>query len=480
MLLSLLKPETFPAAIDRLRESYTQAVWFTDGQTFPLPFGKDLKRFFELPKNGETPFTGVESGKNAGNYHHFINTTAATAHFIHYYAKKGEFDASDTLRTLTLLVAAYYHDVGKTVVDRRHAIEGRAFFEEPKASTQYQFSRIFAHYGQPLDGDTLRRIAVFVGAHDVCGTLSTGENSLRGLGRVLSDFAAVHANLPPAEKANNLKADLFDLWLLNRADILVSLANKWQSQDVCHLPPGDYDAQLETYLNSAKGRALDEDYVVALAAVDELCAGRDTDAFLATAAAHNATRRIARIASQTLIDVLPSSTQIPPALVDAIRTRLNAPGLAAQINSVFRAELGSGWETALADIGQLDYALGFFLKLARRLCVWLGRELSGTPDAVRTGWLYFRKDRTKPDYDQDYLDHYNAECIVSNWLVVLAGITGAICRLTSGIGLWNIEFCDANDRLNDSKLDKLLLLDGPHRAATTRDLLIREIMFYKS
>ena len=78
------------------------------------------------------------------------------------------------------------------------------------------------------------------------------------------------------------------------------------------------------------------------------------------------------------------------------------------------------------------------------------------------------------------MDRYNAECIVNNYLAVLAGIFGEISRLTGDIENWKIEFEDAKNRLNEAKTTRLLFLDGVYRADNARSLLMRDIMLYKA
>ena len=481
MLLSLLNPETFTAAIAQVKDAYLSETWFAKGDRIPLPFGKPLRAFFETPK-GKEPFNGVETGQNAGNYHHFVNVTAATAHFIHHYIGTGEMKADEKRRLLTLMFAAFYHDVGKTICDRRHAVEGKAFFAEPKASTQFRFTQIFASHGLPLKPENLHKIAIFIGVHDLCGTMATGENSTLSIGPLLKELAALYDGCAPQEKEQRIIRALFDLWLLNRADIMTSMppAPKWAFQDgvICSVP-GE-SPQLAQFLESDKEKTLRMDFDLAVETARELCAGRDADAFLAARTEALAAERVLRLARQGLGDVIPAdSAQLSPALATALRARLDSPRLTVQVNDIFSAELGEGWQKSIATMGQLDYALGFFQKLGRRILFRINAELSEQTSATRTGWIYARKDNSKSDYPADYLDTYNAESIVSNWLVVLAGLFGGIARLTSGIGLWNIEFGDATARLTDSKTDKLLLLDGPHRAAATRAILLRELMLYR-
>ena len=481
MLFSLLNPETFPAAITQIKDAYLSETWFAKGEKMPLPFGKPLRSFFETPK-GNAPFNGIETGQNAGNYHHFVNVTAATAHFVHHYIGMGEMKADEKRRLLTLMLAAFYHDVGKTVCDRRHAVEGKAFFAEPKASTQFHFTQIFASHGLTLKPENLHKLAILVGAHDLCGTMATGENSTLSIGPLLKELAALYDGCGPQEKERRIICTLFDLWLLNRADIMVSMppAPKWAFQEsVTCVLPGE-SQRLAQFLESDKEKTLRMDFDLAAEAARELCAGRDADAFLAARTEALAAERMLRLARQGLGDVISTdSAQFPSALAAALRARLSSPRLTVQVNDIFSAELGEGWQKSIATMGQLDYALGFFQKLGKRILFRVNAELAEPTSAARIGWIYSRKDNSKSGYPADYLDAYNAESIVSNWLVILAGLFGGIARLTSGIGLWNIEFGDATARLTDSKADKLLLLDGPHRAAATRAILLRELMLYR-
>ena len=85
------------------------------------------------------------------------------------------------------------------------------------------------------------------------------------------------------------------------------------------------------------------------------------------------------------------------------------------------------------------------------------------------------------------MDRYNAECIINNYLTVVAGIFEEISRLTADIENWNIEFEDVGKRIdslnefnNEFKAERLLFLDGVYRADSELSLLMREIMLYKA
>ena len=115
----------------------------------------------------------------------------------------------------------------------------------------------------------------------------------------------------------------------------------------------------------------------------------------------------------------------------------------------------------------------------KRATYWIGKELAGEKN-VRTGWLYHQKqDGRARNYDVGFLYRYNAETITYNYMVLMSDIFCDIARMTEGMGHWHIEFKDALNRLTDSKADKLLYMDGPHRAGHTRSLLMRELMLYR-
>jgi hypothetical protein len=81
--------------------------------------------------------------------------------------------------------------------------------------------------------------------------------------------------------------------------------------------------------------------------------------------------------------------------------------------------------------------------------------------------------------ERDFSDCYKVETIIFNYMVFMSNIFCDIAQLTEGMGHRYIEFEDALNRLTDSKADRLLYMDEPHKAGHTRSLLMKELMLYR-
>ena len=480
MLISLLSANSTPDfadAVKTVRQAYLTGQYAAGGANLDLPFGKQFKERFEIKKDENNPLDD-QNRKWDGDLNHMTNAVAAMAHIIRYAEKNlpnlGEFTP---LRSLNLMHLAFYHDIGKTIIPRRHAIEGKVLFQEPKASVRWRFEQIFAAYGQKMPPETLHYYALIIGAHDMFGTISTGENGLLSLDGVIDRLRALHIDTREA---------VFDLWLLNLADIITSVnwingkeQNKFQALDWTKYAPGNLDLALDRFLKSFNGIYLLEDLSFALRIID----GEDAK----TIAENQATCRFGRLARQTLGNVLEEpQTILRNDLKNEIIAGLESPSLHVQIHEILRGEFGDQYPKMFGTMLQFDYALGFFQKMAKRAVSWLNEEDAtneeDTTNNFRTGWLYNRKTpkQNATNYDAAYLCRYNAECVINNFMMVIAGIFGEIYRITEEIEHWNIEFEDAKERLSDPKCDRLLGFDGPYRASNARHLLLRELMLYKA
>jgi hypothetical protein len=466
-LLTVNDEKTYHEAMESVRQAYLTGKYKENGESFDLPFAAQWNALFP---NGEV-------GGNAGHYNHFCNVTAAMAHIItyaHNNPDKIPCGGFTPQRKLDCMMAAFYHDIGKTVVipvPRRHGVEGKALFAEPKASVKFRFEEISGRYpGCRIDFLTLSYYAELIGAHDIHGTISTGENGLLSLACIIERFKSLYDDDNDA-----VSKAVFDLWLLNIADIITSLDKKGEPQDWQDMIPGSLDDKIENFLNSTQGLNLQKDLELAL----QIAKAEDPYILAKTLSEKHAAHRLQRLVRQSFWGKLESSSVIPDALKTEILTRLDDKSLIAQIREILRSEFGEGYRKMFGTMLQFDYALGFFLTLSQQAIYRLGEELKpgGT---FRTGWLYNQKTITGQIYRPEYLNRYNAECTVNNYITVIAGIFGEIHRLTADIENWNIEFEDANKRLTFSKADKLLFFDGPYRAGNARSLLMKEIMLYKS
>jgi hypothetical protein len=80
----------------------------------------------------------------SGNYHHFINVVAALARLVGYFNSDehvkevlghniSKMDLhhgnSPDMRSFKLMIAGFWHDIGKTIIDPRHAMEGATILQ---------------------------------------------------------------------------------------------------------------------------------------------------------------------------------------------------------------------------------------------------------------------------------------------------------------------------------------------------------------
>ncbi len=489
MLLNLFHHKddaSFTKAIAPVKQSYVTGKYIAGDKALALPFAEDYSKMFGTAAKANPAEAATLLDKSVeGHYNHFCNVVAALVHIITYaqghmeaLLPEGETDAEQDFsdqRRLNNMFKAYYHDVGKTIVSRKHAVEGSALFAEPKASVRFRFEEIFAQYpGCKTDSRTLADYAENIGAHDLFGTISTGENGILSASGVIDKFNSLYCN-----KITAVKTAVFDLWLLNVADIIVSINDhipgktKWNAQPWQWVAPGNMNGYIEKLLNSYKGAYLLEDLDFSL----QIAGQGNAFAYAKALAERRAAYRFQRLARQTLGDVLERSKTFPAGLKDAAIKLLEDKALIPSIEALLRGEFGESFGEYFGTMLQFDYALGFFNTLAKRAVTWLEVELSG--GSFRTGWLYNQKIPTENEYSGEFIDRYNAECVVNNFMMVLAGVFGEIHRLTADQGCWNIEFEDAGNRLTDSKAEKLLYFDGAYRAGNARVLLMREIMLYK-
>jgi hypothetical protein len=473
--------------MDTVKESYVTGKYTTGGKDLDLPFTKQFQTFFSqyARKKPNAPET-IENSDNFGHYNHFCNVVAIMAHIIAYaethpdafipQSDDGVEKTFSAQRKLDNMLTAFYHDIGKTIIFHRHALEGKSLLAEPKASVRYRFEAIFNEYPDcKLSPQTLSRYGEYIGSHDMFGTISTGENGILSMSGVISRLRSLLN-----DDLGKVKTAVFDLWLLNLADIMVSIADfipgysKFAAQPWQETNPGKMDKYIEQFLSSYKGVYLLEDLHFAL----QIAGSDDPYNEAKTLAEKNAAQRFRRLTRQTLGEAVNGSKVFTASQKEEVIKLLDSDAAIASVKEILRGEFGEDYGKRFGTMLQFDYALGFFLKLSGQAVKMLEIELTG--GTFRTGWLYNQKIPTGNTYPVDFLDSYNAECIVNNYIMVLAGIFGEIHRLTADIESFNIEFDDATNRLTPSKADKLLFFDGAYRAGNARVLLMREIMLYKA
>jgi hypothetical protein len=460
----LTDPTTFVEAIGKIRAAYEANV-YPFSNLLALPFAKNYQ-------------TLLGTGTNNGNHNHFVNVVATAAHLLDYYDQEKHFSPD---RKLKFLLTAFYHDIGKTIcvnldknlfVTRRHAIEGASLFLEPRASVVSEFDAIFKFYQSDISArDYMNWSAELIQSHEMFGTVSTGENGYMSVAEAVSRLK---------DYGGDCQENVFNLWLLNIADILVSITvlndapqNKMEPNKYFLQPVGSQKGTIDWFFKTFQGRALLKDLEIAQTIAS------DSDPLKAAynIASETALVRFQRLAQQTI--GRESKALSDRELSGKIVRLVEGDSLSSEIARILRGEFGPDYKSKFGHMQQFDYALSFFSNLAKWAVKRIGEELDGS--GFRTGWVYSQKyeHSTKRTYTPEFIAEYNASAIVSNFLLLQAGIFAEVSRLTGDIEQWNVEFGDANERLTESKKDKLLNFDGGYRSANARVNLMKEIMLYR-
>lgn len=358
--------------------------------------------------------------KNFYNYYHFVNVVAVVARLIMMFKDKSvvknlfnysksktqldndldsilSFDELPNKRTFILLLSAFYHDIGKTIVDPRHGMEGSIIVTYNISNATYRLDRIWREYNNNqieekqiiFDSQDVLRISDFVYYHDQYGTLATGEDGYLRLVELVKRIKRHALKYGSGESYKWSSRYIFDLWLLNVADIITSSqGNKYEKQTKW-LNWNDSKTSIEDFLNEEIGRKLKHDLIVSLLIVQKNHDKEHSDStkmlqdFAYDFTINHSLERIRRLASQSLKRPLErkihSSNNI-----DIIAKYLNCfsniseQQWAATI-AYCAQSVGDTQEfcNRLSWIGKMDYALGFFEKIAERILDKTIQELNG-------------------------------------------------------------------------------------------------------
>ena len=276
---------------NRINEKELYEVIDGTKQTMQMPYLDSYHTHFLQRKDVANEFTGISSSKNKGNYYHFINVVAALARLIIYFKEPHNVDKvfaanSDgflklheldrellvynkipNMRTFKLMLAGFYHDVGKTITDPRHPMEGAIILAYHTTNKRHKLDEIAKIYNKDFEikRDDLLYIADLVLFHDQFGTLSTGEDGYMTLVYAIDKIKRYSLYPDPEKKDAGIhcryercKKYLFDLWLLNVADIMVSRENKFINQDQWR-DPKHAEESINNFFISEKGGRLRHD-----------------------------------------------------------------------------------------------------------------------------------------------------------------------------------------------------------------------------
>jgi len=289
----------------------------------------------EKPKSG-----GGNYSKNEGNFNHFVNVVMAAARLIQYLKDNKEiahifldhpskeplsdelkklcetlaYQNEPNIRTFKLMLAAFYHDIGKSIVNHRHGMEGAFIIADQTTQSLFCLNDIIQKYkpGDKWNKDDLLSIADFLYYHDFFGTLGTGESSYILLADILDKikrYSLMHMGTPD-KVIERSQRDLFDLWILNMADIMVSRVDKWKLQNEIWCDSEKAWSAIKSFFKEEDGDRHVHDLRIALRLLEEHNKATHTDDTFnleqlgQKEAKNHAVERIRRLVCSTLTPAL--------------------------------------------------------------------------------------------------------------------------------------------------------------------------------
>lgn len=503
------------------------------------------------PKGKNSP-SNVNFSANEGNYNHFVNVVAALARLIIYFQKyenvkdifrklQGSFVEEDTQgtlyiidedkednqrinlsvisetinyddtpneRTLKLMFGAFYHDLGKTVTDPRHGMEGSILMSFHTSETLCQFDQIFKSHDPLYSFDVidLSYISTLLNFHDSYGTLSTGEDGWVQLIEIV-DTIKKYSLRKEKNKENQKKESqkyLFDLWLLNVADIIVSIKDKWMDQVGVRdnyknkTDPPFWNEQesankkITEFFESPKGRLLIHDLIISLEILDihNKKSHKDDLSDLQTRAIaysnDHVVERIKRLLCETTQRQLENCADTDPSVKNLAKkiTEISDEQWTWSIEKAIRSISNfQEFSRKLPWIGKMDYSLNFFKKIVSYAFKKVAEEIigSGTP----TGWITSKKESSfdpyfnEKDKKDDYLLSLRASYFADNYAAIVVQILNhLLVRQPFQEYIRSIEFRDAQERLTDDKLNRIINVEGSARFINAIELVLKTVTIY--
>jgi hypothetical protein len=464
--------------------------------------------------------------KHYGNYNHFINVVMATARIVDYFRSHEKilehfgtlvkdtnffrelgaklcFTDCPNIRTFKLILSAFYHDIGKTIVDHRHGMEGSFIIADHTTSSLSQLNIIVKEYHMhhEWEREDLLEISNFLYYHDSFGTLGTGESSYTLLTDIIDRIkrSSMKYLEKSSEYISSCYQSIFDLWILNIADIIVSSNSKFNYQKIW-LKAKSANEVIAEFLSSDSGMCRIHDFDVAIRLLTKHNEGIHNDdtieldkLALRESKAHTI-ERIRRLVCSSLRPAIvqfrndyPEAQQVDNILENIMRTE-QKNGISTNFfdigiihNIIFRSIQSLNDPTVfyerLSCIISMDYALGFFTKIAYRAIEKINTEIEdGLPT---TGWIRSRTAQQLDTSHADYVQKANAIFFLDNYCAIVVRILAHLLFRESSIDrVSNIEFEDARNRLINEKIDKILGLEGPYRQNKSIELILKTVFVY--
>ncbi len=529
--------------IDRFHQYFLERKWNAP----KIPVGQQLTLHQE--ENTKKNYS-----RHSGDYKHFMNVVSAVARLIMFFQNSENivecvfktmpqfeqrepeiqefcnavaYGGKPTPRTFQLMLAAFYHDLGKTIVSHRHGMEGSIIISDHTSRSWYQLNRISQQYpGFDEKGfrqDDLLFVSDLVLYHDIFGTLTTGETGYLRLVDVLDRIKRFSLKHSEEEKIGKKLEEqwnqryLFDLWLLNVADIMTSIRSKWERQTNWNDPSEAQKMIKDKFFSEPhKSSALRHDLWVARNLLGEYHGKNHTDKTSALEekaidySERHGVERVRRFIYATLTDVIHkqiserseiTQQQKNSILQTVFDVRMETNNLDENdrfnkyiiericSKSVMNSAILKAIR-AVADlrdfcanfslIGQMDYALGFFEKIASRALELVHKDLNN-PNATLTNWISSR-DSLSIGMGQDaktFYEQIQASSFVNNYtMLVVQMLSRLIFREKPLYRMRNIEFHEATNRLTIEKIDTILSLNGPYKSKRTTQLILQTVFLY--
>ncbi len=483
--------------------------------------------------------------KYSGDYNHFVNVVAALARLIVYFqnnnnvkklvkkvrkqsdsfitnqvdsqeeavdkeveelAKTLQYQPQPDLRKFKLILAGFYHDIGKTIQNARHAMEGAIIIESHTTEARYKLHQLIKKVNSDwkFDRDDLLFISNLVLYHDQYGTLSTGEDGYLQLVDVIDCIHrySLKESSEPGERLEWSHRYLFDLWLLNVADIMVSLKDKWELQKIWKDPENAENAiesflfnkknaqekadlhcpmdDLLIFLEKADSDCLMHDLEISLELLDKYCCQRHLDDLVALKKqAHklslqHVVERLRRLMISTLRKPIDKYSNKEYLMLENISDEEWNSTIVRAIEAIGNRE---EFSRRFSWLKKSDYALGFFEKIAEQ-------ALEKIKQGDAKGWTYegSRDNLDSNDGDDNtgtYFNKTQAQFIADNYVTTVIQILGHLLfREPSLDSPRNVEFSDATKRLTETKINQILSFEGPSRARKSIDLILQTIYVY--
>jgi len=471
--------------IDRFQEFFLVRQW-NSPERDPQEATPDLFRLHRDEAGGGN------YSKNCGNYNHFINVVAALARLIMYFKdsnKIGDIFASEIagededetlngidlpfekisyhtepdMRTFKVMLAAFYHDIGKTIVNPRHGMEGAIIIEDHTSASRYRLDRVVKYYDKeyefgPNDWMFISDLLLF---HDQFGTLSTGEDGYMQLVTVvdrIKQYGLIHNHEQRIWSARYF----FDLWLLNIADIIVSLKDKYSLQEKWW-KHSSAESEISNFFSSPTSHVRKHDLAISFRLIEghsRLKHTDDTSALELQAldySRRHAVERLGRLITQSIrwpSENMALTNKKTKVTVEKIHELSPENWKASIVRCITSTSDLQEFCKRFSYIGKMDYALGFFQLIAKRALKKMAEEIEGGP---RTGWIS-DKSFGKKKNAEDYLYKIQAQFFADNFAAtVIQIISYLLFREASVDRLRNIEFSGSMMK----RLIKSYLLKAP-------------------